>query len=138
MLTQEINRRDAKIEITLSRKTEGNFLSKLTAGANDKTLIIFDGNQKHVTVKLNDKSPAHIIPFRDIEQLIIHQHRSDGKSDFRVALILKTTPRYLALYSFGNPDFGKTLFEELELKIFGQISPAGVYTDTAVKQTFKL
>lgn len=138
MLTQEIARFDSKIEITLNRKIEGNFLSDFFSARKDKTTILFDGNLKVVTIKLGNNAPKHTIAFSEIEQLIIHQHRSDGNSDFRVALILKTEPRYLALYSFGNPHFGKTLFEELELKIFGHIEPASVYTDAAVKQSFNL
>ncbi|RZK56759.1 MAG: hypothetical protein EOO87_04675 [Pedobacter sp.] len=138
MLTQEIARFDAKIEITLSRKIEGNFLSEFIAGKEDRTTIIFDGNSKAITIKLNEDAPPYTIPFSNVEQLIIHQHRIDETTDFRTALILKTEPRYLALYSFGNPHFGKTLFEELELKIFGHIEPASVYTDAAVKQSFNL
>lgn len=138
MLTQEIARFDSKIEITLNRKIERNFLSELFSARQDKTKIIFDGNSKAITIKLNEAAPLYTIPFSNVEQLIIHQHRVGEKTDFRTALILKTEPRYLALYSFGNPHFGKTLFEELELKIFGQTTPTSVYTDAAVKQSFNL
>ncbi|RZL37729.1 MAG: hypothetical protein EOO96_04425 [Pedobacter sp.] len=138
MLTQEISRINSKIEITLQHQATQNFHSNVVGNSEEKTTITFDSKLKQISIQMSPSAPPHIIPFKDIQQLVIHQHKTKEQSDFRVALILKTSPKYFALYAFGNPHFGKTLFEELETKIFGSKQPTKVYTDAALQQTFNL
>lgn len=138
MLAQEINRSNSKIEITLRNNVKQHFVSEFFANGEETTTITFDSELKNISIQISPTAPPRIIPFKAIQQLVIHQHKTALQSDFRVALILKTAPRYLALYAFGNPYFGKTLFEELETKIFGTKEPTKVYTDAALQQAFNL
>ncbi|RZK91234.1 MAG: hypothetical protein EOO98_06490 [Pedobacter sp.] len=138
MLAQEINRPNSKIEITLRNNVKQNFISKFFANGEEKTTITFDSESKSILIQMSKNNDPVLIPFKDIQKLVIHQHKKNEQSDFRVALILKTAPKYLALYAFGNPHFGKTLFEELETKIFGTKEPTKVYTDAALQQAFNL
>jgi hypothetical protein len=140
MANQELSRKDGNIEITLSHKAISGFFSKLFFGDRDDcTTITIDCSKQVINFRYSKGELRHLIAFADIDRLIIHQYpfsESNG-IEYRVGLILKRDPKYIALYTFSNPIFGTQLFEELETKIFGANLSSQVYSYLALKSTFK-
>lgn len=141
MVSQELNRKDGIIEIKLTHGTVTGFLGKFFSKnpVRTTTISINQNNQK-IIIDYSDGDKDYEINFSDVEKVIIHQYKSieDATQNFLVALILKTEPKYLALYSFLIPTFGKELFQEIELILLGKNDVSKIYTFAAAKHEFNL
>ena len=141
MVSQELSRKDGIIEIKLTHGAVTGFLGKFFSKNPIRTTTVsIDKEHQKITIDYSDGDNNYEINFSAIEKLIIHQYKSieDEEQNFLVALILNEEPKYLALYSFVKPTFGKELFQEIELILLGKNDVSKIYTFEAAKHEFNL